>query len=458
MVCCLALLAMVSCGDKVDRNLVWPEWASRPVIEDAAITAEGRTSVVAGEQVKFSARIHDHFNELKEYTFVVKYGDNKVIDMTVPLSGNEAAVDMDFVMPFSAGLESGYPEVSISVSNVENGTSVQRIPNERNVAVTRPGSPERLYLVGTNGRYAVLEKLEGSYAYAIDSKDRIAEVGDAFYIAEKINGTAPDFSGIVWGENEGRLEVIDAAGAAIKMPDSYGKGFKRLGVNIYTFDIEKMIDYTVVIDKEKMDAVEQNGVNYLAMENVGLLRDCEVIFEGFGELSAMLQADRFEIIDGKSAKFTGHGQDWNIYYDVDDNWMIVNYSVFNTSGQIWVTGQKACFPLGGDETAHELKYLDGDGKVRYATLAAVKDERGVFSVLLYLKDDFTIQLYRWIKWSTAVSMNSLTPETANITDDRIYIRPGTDFTPGVYLLEIFITSEADAGGDGSKADISIKAI
>jgi len=426
------------------------------VIEDAEISAGGRKSIIAGETVKFHARIHDDFNELKEYSLTIKYGENTVFEKTVPVSGNEVTVDMDFVMPFAARLDSGYPEVSVSAVNSENGSSLQRLPNDRNVSVLRPDSPDVLYLVGTNGKYAVLEKAADDYSYVTADSDKIASVGDSFYIAEKLNGNSPDFSAPVWGGSDGKLIVMESEGKPVRMPDSSGKGFKRFGFNIYSFKLDKMVDYTVVIERSRMEEMEQSGVNYLARESVELVRDCEVRFEGFDDLEAMLQPDRFVIVDGKTAKFTGHTRKWNFYYYADDNWMIVNYEFFNEPGQVWVTGERACFPLGNDDTAHELKYLDGDGKVRFATLSAVQDEDGVFSIAVYLKKDYVIQLFRWVKWSTTVSMVSKTPETAKITDDKIFIRPGSDFKPGLYLLEIGLTSDADAGGDGSKADISIK--
>ena len=217
------------------------------------------------------------------------------------------------------------------------------------------------------------------------------------------------------------------------------------------------MNLTVVVDKAAMESVSQSGVNYFAKEKVRLVKDCEVTFEGFGELKSMLQSDRFEILSENSAKFTGHSAEWSFWFDTDTGWMILNYAVFNTSDQVWITGLKACFPLGNDDSTHDLKYLDGDGKVRYATLAAVKDVSGDFSLLVYLKDDYTIQPFRWVKWSTTVEMTSMTPETASITDG-IFIRPGSDFKPGVYRIRLHFTREPDKNGDGSKADVYVTAI
>lgn len=448
------LLSSVSCEDKVDKDVTWPEWASRPIIEDMSVTAP-TSEILAGETVNFTARIHDEFNDLKSYSLQVKYGNNIVFTKEEALEGNTAVIDMDIVMPFAANIDAGgfYPEISLTVVNVENGTATKRVSNDSNVSVLRPASPAKLYLVDNTGKTFELSKGEG-YVYSTSSQD-LAGIGESFYIAVKLDGTSPDFSDYVWGSVDGNTAIVSAGGESIRTPDSAGKGFKSFGFDTYSFEIEKLVNYSVTLDKNEMPTQEQGGVTYLTKENVELIRDCEIIFEGFDDLKSMLQPDRFQPLSANTAKFTGHTQNWSIYYDTNDNWLIVDYAINNTSGQLWVTGTKACFPLGNDETVNELNYLKGDGKDRYATLAAVRDDNGDFSILVYLKEGFALQLFRWIKWSTTVNMTSLTPEYASVTDDSIYIMQGTDFIPGVYMLEVHITEEANANGDGTAADISL---
>lgn len=452
MLPCLA--ALISCEDKVDKDITWPEWASRPVITDVSVKAD-RREITAGETVRFTAQVHDEFNELKDYVLEIKYGNNVVLTKKEKLSGNEAVIDMDFVMPFAARLDAGgfYPEVSLTVSNMENGTAVRRVANDDNVSVLRPSLPERLYIVDNTGKTFELQKGEG-YVYSTSSPD-LADMGESFHIAAKVSGNAPDFSDYVWGDTDGSIAIAGPGGNPIRTPDSEGKGFKNFGFDSYSFSIDKLVNHTVTLDKSAMQEQDQGGVLYLAEENIRLIKDCEIVFEGFGDLKSMLQPDRFSIISGNTAKFTGHTQNWSVYYDTNDNWLIVDYAVGNTSGQLWVTGEKACFPLGNDDTANELNWFKGDGKDRYATLAAIKDDKGDFSLLVYLKDGFAIQLYRWVKWSTNTRMTSLTPEYGAITDTGVEIRKGSDFTPGVYLLEVHITKEADNNGDGTEADISL---
>ena len=39
MAATFAVFALIGCEDKVNKDVTWPEWASRPLIEDASVTA-----------------------------------------------------------------------------------------------------------------------------------------------------------------------------------------------------------------------------------------------------------------------------------------------------------------------------------------------------------------------------------------------------------------------------------
>lgn len=460
MILAAAAMTVCGCAEKIDRNVTWPEWASRPIIENPTVSAGGKTEITAGETVSFTARIHDDYNELKSWGISVKYGDNVVFSKETEVTGHEAEIEYEFVMPFAANLDEGgfWPEVTVSSKNVAGGEYSTRISRDRNVSVNRPAAPAELFVIDENGASFAMGRTAGSLAYATEEGADLTKLGQKVFIAEKVSGGKPDFSGFVWGmSEEGKIALVKEGGKAISVPDSEGYGFRKFGFDTYGFCINKLVNLTISLDKTTMESVSQSGVNYLAKEKVHLVQDCEVTFSGFGELKSMLQSDRFEILSDTAAKFTGHSADWSFWFDTETGWMILNYAVFNTSGQVWITGLKACFPLGNDDSTHDLKYLDGDGKVRYATLAAVKDADGDFSILVYLKDDYTIQPFRWVKWSTTVEMTSMTPETASITDG-IFIRPGSTFKPGIYRIRLHFTREPDKNGDGSKAEVYVTAL
>lgn len=453
----LVALTVVSCAEKVDKTVTWPEWASRPILTELKVVGEdGAKAIIAGEKVKFTATITDEYNELKSYTVDVKYSGNEVVTITKDVSGNQANVEIEFDMPFAAYLADGefYPEVTLTAVNVANGTASTRVAYENNVAVSRPEAPAKLYIVDNAGKTIELAKGEGN-KYASVEGANLSGLGSTFYIAEALNGNKPDYSKLVWGFNNGAIKVVTEGGDPIKAPDSAGKGFRYLGFDLYTFKLDKLVDLTITLDRNTLVEQDQSGVKYLALENVNLVRDCEIVFEGFGDLKSMLQPGMFEIMSDKSAKFLGHSTKWSIYYDTADNWLIVNYADFHAPDQIWVTGEKACFPLGNDQTENELKFLAGDGKVRFASLSAIKDENGDFRLVVYLKDGYVIQLFRRVKWAAVINMTSLTEDYGIITADKTFINPGTEFVPGLYELVFSVTGMDDNQGVGAEVNVSI---
>ena len=451
------LLLSVSCEKKVDKNVSWPEWASRPIIENLVLAgSDGKTSITAGDQVVLKADLSDNYNDLKKWIVSVNYGTTTVFSKEGTLSGATGSIEESFTLPFAANVPDGgfYPEVTLEVYNVANGVSSKRVENSRNVMLNRPKTPEKLYIVDNAGTVYELEKDTAPWGFRTADGTDLTGLGTSFHIAEKLAGSAPDFSGLVWGMKDGVLSTVTSA-APITTPDSAGYGFKQLGFNVFSFKFNNIVNFSFTVRREDMEEEEQNSVQYLALNKVDLVHDCEIIFEGFGDLKSMLQPDRFEVVSATKAKFTGHSVSWNLYYFPDDNWFIVNYTLFNAPDQVWVTGEKACFPLGNENSEHDFMYLAGDGKVRYASLSAVKEAENTFYCLVYCKEGCYIELYRWVKWSTRIALTSLTPEYAEIMENGEIIKPGSEFKPGVYLIWLHFTDPGDEFGDGSRAEVSM---
>lgn len=445
----------LSCGKEVNKNIEWPEWASRPIVEDVLLcSGNGDKEVVAGEMVVFSAKVHDDYNQLSNCSLTVSYGGAVVASLNKELGGSQTDVRFEFDMPFAANLPTEVtPEVTFSVGNVANGSTVRRLPNDVNVIVSRPELGSTLYLVDDNGNTYELNNGGSGYVYSLDDNVDFSKFGSSFYISTSKTLSSDS---IIWGISDGNIGVVvKEAHNAIPTSDTGGYGLKKLGFNAYSFEIDELVNYSVTIKKDEMEAVEQGGVNYLVAANIPLIRNCEVVFEGFDQIGNSLQKDRFVLLDENSAKFTGHPRNWTFYYDKEDNWMILNYVHNNDPEQVWVTGKSACFPLGNASSEHQFNYLSGDGKDRYGTLAAVMDGKGIYHCLVYFMDDFAIQLYSYVKWSTVISMDSKSENICTISDDGIYIRQGSEFKPGVYMLNIELTTKPNNQGDGAVANVEM---
>jgi len=452
---CVALFA--SCQEKVDKTIEWPQWASRPILENVKIAGvDGSNVVTAGDKVVFTADVHDDYNELKQYSLTISYNGDLAYEKVVELTGSKISINEEFVMPFSTNLTDNLiPEITFQAYNVENGYSVTRIANSANVTVKRPAIPDEMYVVDNAGNKFRIVK-NGEYAFSMPDDVDLSSLGTSFHIAAKVSGGKPDFSGVVWGMVDGKISAVTStSGTSIPTPDSNGYGFKKIGFNTFNFNLQKMLNYKVVVDINEMDKDDYSGVIYKIKKAAQLYRYSEVEFVGFGDIANMLQLDRFEILNSTTAIFTGHSRKWTFYYDENDNWMILNYVNNNEPDQVWFTGAAACFPQGNDNTANVFNHFEGDGKARFGTLAAVAGEDGVYRCLLYLQAGFSLEIYSWVKWSTVLTLNSLDDTYAVVTADKHYIEAGSAFAPGLYIIEITRTTLPNDVGDGCIADVKV---
>lgn len=441
-----------SCAEKVDKDLTWPKWSSRPVISGAKMDGGGQNSVTAGSKVSFSANISDKYNELEECTLSVLFGKDTVFQKTIDLNGNNYDLKVDFVLPFSANLpeQEIYPDVTLTVLNAKGGKNQITLNRENNVSVSRPQSPPQLYIVDDAGNiFTLLRMSNTSYEYKTADNTDFSRLGKSFYIAFSTNGSKPDLSDIVLGQDGDQIILADSSTLPIVTPETEGYTIKSMRFNLFSFKLSKIIDCVITVDKNKMN----DESAFMAIYNMLLVKDCEIKFKGFGDLKSMLQPDRFEIEDNETAVFTGQTNRWNLLYHVSSGWLITNYANTNASGQLWVTGANACFPLGNDGTTTNLSWF---ADTRFAALSAVKSSEDDFSIVIYLKNSFEIQLYRWFKWSTVVRLISDSNDIGYIHPNGVSILPGSKFTPGLYLFVVHLTNQGDANGDGSSATVSIQ--
>lgn len=428
----LGLVVLASCEAKVNKDLVWPQWASRPLVEDASLTSlTGGKSVNAGDIVKFSAHVYDDYSDLASYTLEFKANNAVIASVAGTLSGSSADIYLETEMPFGAYYAEGafYPEVSLCVTNVVKGKTEKRLDNDHNVSVVRPATPDRLYIVDNLGQTFVMERQGKSYDFKTSAS--LAPIGRSFWIAEKVVSGKPDFSSLVWGKRDGNYMVVKSGeGTEIPTPSSQGYGIKDMRFSMYSFEISKLVNHTVEIDWDKMEPDIKGGAHYRIMNNVALVRDCQVVFKGFPDVKNCLQTDRFADIEAGSARFTGPSRPWRFFYNEDNKWLIVN-TYNNEDDLVWVTGKNAGYPL----EPHTDCQFDWFGTEPHGYLSAVKvtDDEYIFRLQLYLESNFELKLYSWVAWAMELTWHSVTPQTLTVNDEN-YGLAGSTFKPGVYML------------------------
>ncbi|MCE5174318.1 MAG: hypothetical protein ABFC90_03675 [Bacteroidales bacterium] len=434
----LVSVCLFSCEDKVGKPDVWPEWPSRPLIENAQLRGlNNETSVMAGDKVRFTAHISDDYNDLMSYQLEFKAGGVVVASKTGTINGSSADIDVEAIFPFGAYYEDGsyYPEVVIKATNVLNFTTEMRLVNKENVSVNRPETPERLYIVDNNSVVYTLDRIENTYGFL--SVGNLSGFGTSFKIASKLtDNNLIDYSGLVWGTVDGQITTVSDASAA-SIPSAKGNyPLKKLFFDMYSFNLSKTLNVIIEINKSEMMPTTKGGISYLVKEPLVLVQDCEVKFTGFDKnLTSMLRPDLFTDIDGNVAKFTGTTRNWRAFYNTVSGFMYVQ-TYNNEDNLLWYAGLGGGFPLPPYVATSDWFATEPHGYFSFKQTGT-----NVYELLIYLNTNMAFQVYRKIAWGTVVApLTSLTPSLLKVEANNDAI-PGPGFTPGVYNLKVDVEAK-----------------
>lgn len=427
-----------SCADNnVTPPDAWPEWPSLPQIESPQLRGlNGETTVSAGDRVRFTATVTDNYNDLASYTLEFKAGETIIASKNGTLSGSSAQIEFETIMPFGAYFsEGGYPEVSLSVVNVVNVTATLTLADKDNVNIVRPETPSHLYIVDNNGAVFTLDRMGESYLFK--STTSLSTLGTSFKIATKVTpNNQIDYSEIVWGLSGSNIVVVNEASAtSIDTPNSEGHGIKSISFDMYSFNLTKLVDYTVTFNMATMTVTPKGGINYLYTDAT-MVQDCEVEFENFDRSPmAIVRPDLFTDFEGNTARFVGPSRVWRAFYNQDKGFFYFQTNN-NEADLLWLTGAGGGFPL-----PPYAATFDWFGTEPHGYFSFLRTGADTFSMLLYLAEGFVLQPYRMVSWGTVLSWNSTTPQFFKVNPNNDGV-PGPEFTPGVYQLTVNVATGA----------------
>ncbi len=442
----MALAFMAGCQEKIGIYDNWPDWPSRPIIEDALMKgASGESAIQAGDKVKFSAHVFDDYTTLESYTLQVMSGEVVLASSSGKLSGNSADIACEMVMPFGANYAPGvfYPLVVLNVTNSTGGTTMGRLSDDVNVSVSRPETPNHLYLVDNNGKVFEMDRIGSTYKFRTNAAS-LKGIGSSFRIAEMVSSSGSiDYGGLVWGQVDGNVIVVSSAGDnAIPTPNSSYScemfsgtdDIKSISFDMYSFEYWKLLDHVVVLDKA---SIVDTYLNYVYLLDVKMPTDCEVQFVGFGDdLKNIIPSYLFADLEGNTARFIGATDTYHYFYDLTNNWIWIHERYENPEN-LWVTGLGA----GLAQTPYTATF-DWFGSLPAGYLSMRKVNSKEFEILLYLNENYCLQVYRMVAWGTVLKWTSTTPSLMKVKSNNDAVA-GPDFKAGVYWLRVNVdTGEA----------------
>ncbi len=194
-------------------------------------------------------------------------------------------------------------------------------------------------------------------------------------------------------------------------------------------------DPSDVISLDKTGMAD-NGNNTLVRWVFELTQNCTVKFENFDKkISEMVNLAIFDTIDetAKTARYIGVSEKYEVYYRTDYGWLIFTNNICTEN--VLLIGKNASFP---QSPYTEYPIIETDiPRTPGQTLPLNKVADGIFRSYIYLAQSFTFQVYTDYAWGTLVngwtsgSANLLTP----MSDWGYYGKQGSNFTPGIYLVE-----------------------
>lgn len=442
MIYCLVLLVLASCSTKDVLRPEWPEWptVSKPKIENAVLRGiNGATTVHAGDVVQFSADVSDENNDLVSCQLLITMNDAEILNISEALQGRSAKIEKKITLPFVAGFENGTLTVKLRVSNALAKTTTElTLDPAASVAVIRPETPDKLYLIDNNGKSFELIKSQGAaFGFQTGASD-LAGIGTHFRIAEKLVNNAPDYSALVWGYSNGKISVVnDASSELIPVPSVGNYTIETISFDMLDFKVEPTLTLTIDVNTADFFSI---GGDYTQLDKE-LVPYAKINFTGMGtDVINVLRPEFFKKLSGTKAKFMGPAALYNLKYNLNNKCLYLERprDVFYPE-VMYIVGTGAGFPR-----QPYTATLAWDFSFPHQWFLFRKTGASTFEAILYLDNTMGFKFYRGYGWAQEEdTKNKYRLESDNyITkNDAGDIIPGPDFKPGVFRISIDKGSE-----------------
>lgn len=308
-----------------------------------------------------------------------------------------------------------------------------------------PTAPSKMYVVDNNKKVITLNHVHG-YRYESENIADVNALGSTFFIAEKVNGTTIDDSGMVLGGPDFRnLQSTTSSGVPINYPQVFTNYKTPPSGIIFNMDTKTMT-FRTILDKNRMGKFASSTT--LVAWVVPLVQGGELQVLNFGKaVSELLPEVAFTDFDDVNniATYRGVDRNYEAYYSPEPGWINLQDIAGTKEGKyLCLIGHKACYSL----KPYGKYYIRDDNflqdmwghKEGYGQLTPIRFDENTYKILLYLEDDFAIQFYTAKAWAANMSgWTSATPENLKVHTEGITF--GTQnvdyaFYPGIYLLEL----------------------
>ena len=334
----IALLALASCNRNEDRY--GDPGYTNPVIENLAVSP---STFNFGDTVTVTANVSDPGTNLYKADISIYAGDQLIGTHSLFVGGTSGQINESVFVPMVANLSNNSAITFKTVlSNLTKRTAEQSVTG---LTGNRPHFPQ-LYLVFQNGDYYTLAPQSGNAdLYAVNNLALNSNF--SYLIAEKMTSDGKiDFSGLVWGNVNGRLTLVNESDYAF----AYVQGVDY--VNSFTFD---SYSFTASVNGEKATGMTLKSESFTQTANYGgedflvgkfnIEKDQVITLLGdMSDSRIIYHLDFFDRIAPNKIKFLGETGTYTLNYNKYRKHLIVSVDNPSYPDYLLITGGGIGYP------------------------------------------------------------------------------------------------------------------
>ena len=366
-----------SCDDEYG-----PRKESAPVIGSAAVTP---VSFSFGDSVTLTASVSDPATSLTSLAYEIVV-DNKTIGSgSIPIGSQEYNVSERIFIPLvSNQSDNAQVTINITASNILKGTSSGSITG----LTGKRARYDRLYLVTDDGLVVTLTP-QTSNPDKYEAAGLTLPGSFNYWIAEKVRGEQVDDDGLVWGNVNGRISLVDSRGGPA-FACTPGSDYTRdLVYDNFTFDLI-LSGSTFGTNDIVLDVFGEATIGEELYRTLARTMEKGQEYTLFGKLAdeqIIYNPDFFERISSDKVRFLGETGAYTLYYNTYRKHMIVGVADPAYPDYLLVTGGGIGYPTKVDGIDKEHVWWGFSNVRNFILFRKIADDVFQGTMFIHAKDD-----------------------------------------------------------------------
>jgi hypothetical protein len=376
---CSSLLLLFASCEKEDYGTFS---LSTPVIESLAVTP---LTFTCGDTLNLTATVSDPEVSISSLTVSITANNRLIATQAIPVTGSE--VNAPVFVPLVDNLpDNADVKISLTATNLTKGVTSNEVSG---LTAKRPYY-EHLYLVTDDGDVYTLTPQAGNKD-KYEASELTLRRSFRYRIAQKITADKQiDFSGFVWGDKNGTIQLVDENGDYLFAFSSGSDYTTSIVFDNYAFKIalegnNYQANDLLLDNFEEVVTIDGETFNKTTRT---LEKNQEItVFHELASMDVVFNLDFFERISVNKVKFLGETGDYTLYYNQTRKNVTVDVNNPSYPDYLLITGGGLGYPSKVEGIDKEHTWWGFDNIRQFILLRKVSDTIFQGTIFIHAKDD-----------------------------------------------------------------------